>query len=268
MLAEVETMAFAKVIYHNNTGIMQDEVLAHRIGLVPIRINPDLFAAVPQVNEFQETEANTLVFKLDVTCTQNDLKAAAMKAGDLKWVPQGSQQSRLVGNNKPELVHDDILLTKLAFGQSIKMEVHAHKGMGKIHAKWSPSATATYRMLPEVIITSPIEGDLAHELIKRDTTGVFALEKDTKAQGGVRAIVSNVRNCTMSRECIRENDELASRIKLSRKSNHFIFSVESSGQIPAREIFLRALHVLKNKALLIRKSLGAMRGEMLVDMEE
>lgn len=34
--------------------------------------------------------------------------------------------------------------------QSIELEAHAVKGMGKTHAKWSPVATAWYRMLPEV----------------------------------------------------------------------------------------------------------------------
>lgn len=38
--------------------------------------------------------------------------------------------------------------------QEIELEAHAVKGMGKTHAKWSPVATAWYRMLPEVFIFS------------------------------------------------------------------------------------------------------------------
>lgn len=34
--------------------------------------------------------------------------------------------------------------------QEIELEAHAVKGVGKTHAKWSPVATAWYRMLPEV----------------------------------------------------------------------------------------------------------------------
>lgn len=34
--------------------------------------------------------------------------------------------------------------------QAIELEGHAMKGIGKTHAKWSPVATARYRMLPEV----------------------------------------------------------------------------------------------------------------------
>lgn len=37
--------------------------------------------------------------------------------------------------------------------QEIELEAHAIKGVGKTHAKWSPVATAWYRMLPEVSLT-------------------------------------------------------------------------------------------------------------------
>lgn len=39
---------------------------------------------------------------------------------------------------------------KMPHVQEIELEAHAVKGMGKTHAKWSPVATAWYRMLPEV----------------------------------------------------------------------------------------------------------------------
>lgn len=36
-------MAIEKVFIYNNTSIVQDEVLAHRLGLVPIKADPRLF---------------------------------------------------------------------------------------------------------------------------------------------------------------------------------------------------------------------------------
>lgn len=42
-------------------------------------------------------------------------------------------------------------LVSVLFLQEIELEAHAIKGMGKTHAKWSPVATAWYKMLPEVI---------------------------------------------------------------------------------------------------------------------
>lgn len=43
MLAEVPTMAIEHVYIFNNTSIVHDEVLAHRMGLVPLNVDPELF---------------------------------------------------------------------------------------------------------------------------------------------------------------------------------------------------------------------------------
>jgi DNA-directed RNA polymerases I and III subunit RPAC1 len=43
LLSEVPTMAFDRVYIYNNTSVIQDEVLAHRLGLIPLKANPDLF---------------------------------------------------------------------------------------------------------------------------------------------------------------------------------------------------------------------------------
>lgn len=44
--------------------------------------------------------------------------------------------------------------------QEIELEAHAVKGVGKTHAKWSPVATAWYRMLPEVNFNNSAKGFL------------------------------------------------------------------------------------------------------------
>lgn len=36
-------MAIDKVFIYNNTSLIQDEVLAHRLGLIPIRADPRMF---------------------------------------------------------------------------------------------------------------------------------------------------------------------------------------------------------------------------------
>lgn len=41
--SKVPTMAIEHVYIMNNTSIMQDEVLAHRLGLIPIRADPNDF---------------------------------------------------------------------------------------------------------------------------------------------------------------------------------------------------------------------------------
>lgn len=36
-------MAIERVLIANNTSVVQDEVLAHRLGLIPIQVDPRLF---------------------------------------------------------------------------------------------------------------------------------------------------------------------------------------------------------------------------------
>ena len=47
LLAEVPSMAIEKVFINNNTSIIQDEVLAHRLGLIPIKADPRKFNMLP-----------------------------------------------------------------------------------------------------------------------------------------------------------------------------------------------------------------------------
>lgn len=39
MIAEVPTMAFHKVLMYQNTSVLLDELLIHRIGLLPIKVD-------------------------------------------------------------------------------------------------------------------------------------------------------------------------------------------------------------------------------------
>lgn len=65
ILSDVPTMAIDKVHILNNTSIIQDEVLAHRLGLIPIKADPRLFEVkadrkllsvfiVPHLNYFKK----------------------------------------------------------------------------------------------------------------------------------------------------------------------------------------------------------------------
>jgi DNA-directed RNA polymerase I and III subunit RPAC1 len=43
LMAEVPTMAIEKVFFYDNTSVMHDEILAHRLGLIPIQVDPRQF---------------------------------------------------------------------------------------------------------------------------------------------------------------------------------------------------------------------------------
>lgn len=349
MIAEVPTMALEYVYMWNNSGLIHDEVLSHRLGLIPLNVDPRLFDMygldVDEDGNPAATDRNTIVFRLNVTCGRNakedekirkkmeakwkgeglvsgyDVaeaqrmekekkkkrkssggndqemeedeeepsimnlsiadKAAADAASssnvqsdtpvdsphrpftkhiytrDLLWAPQGDQLSRFPlhgvggsgvgGGIRP--LHEDILIAKLRPGQVIELEAHARKGIGKDHAKFSPVATASYRLMPHIEIVKPIYDELAEELVNWFEPGVFKrvpVDDDDEDGHRVKAVVSNPYACTMSRNYMR-NPILKESIKMSRIPNHFIFNVESVGMLEPAVIVAEAIRVLKEK---------------------
>jgi len=302
LLSEVPTMAIERVILFQNTSIIQDEVLAHRLGLVPIYADPRQFQYVresatqasarrkprnpkerddksvtsTQHPDGEENELNTLVFVLDVKCTRKIDPKTGRPAGEdkadadkydnhlitsshLKWIPQGRQAQRFADPaRRPRPYYDDIILAKLRPGQSIEAELHVEKGIGQSHAKWSPVATASYRLMPEILFTTPIEGEMAQELKQKCPMNVFDIED---IGGKPTATVARPRNCTMCRECTRGEvadgigmgGAWSDRVKLRRVRDHFIFSVETTGAYTPTEVVREAIKVLKEKALTIKR---------------
>ena len=69
MIAEIPTMALHKVLMYQNTSVLPDEVLIHRIGLMPLKVDyREHFAEKKEDDDLNET--NSLKFKLSVKCTK------------------------------------------------------------------------------------------------------------------------------------------------------------------------------------------------------
>ncbi|KAM3930714.1 DNA-directed RNA polymerases I and III subunit RPAC1 [Leptodactylus fuscus] len=254
LLAEVPTMAIEKVYVYNNTSIIQDEILAHRLGLIPIRADPRLFE-YRNSEEGEGTDIDTLQFELNVCCSRNP--RASKDSSDpnelyldhkvytshIKWLPQGNQADLLPENDPPRPVHSDILIAQLRPGQEIHVVMHCVKGIGKDHAKFSPVSTASYRLLPEITLLQPVEGKLAERLQRCFSPGVISVDN---VNGKKVARVENARMDTCSREIFR-HDDLKNLVKIGRVRDHFIFSVESSGILPPDTLLKEAIKVLMGK---------------------
>uniref|UniRef100_A0A673VWH1 DNA-directed RNA polymerases I and III subunit RPAC1 n=1 Tax=Salmo trutta TaxID=8032 RepID=A0A673VWH1_SALTR len=171
LLAEVPTMAVEKVFIYNNTSIIQDEILAHRLGLIPIKADPRLFE-YRNAGDEEGTEIDTIQLQLKIKCTRN-LRATKDSADprelylnhmvyskDMKWVPIGNQAD-VFADIDIGPVHGDILLAQLRPGQELDIVMHCVKGIGQDHAKFSPVATASYRLLPEITLMETVEGEKA-----------------------------------------------------------------------------------------------------------
>ena len=248
------------------------------MGLIPILADANLFEFVGE----EETDVDTVVFHLEYECpplpdgiemdgdglpilSKEQREAQMVFSKHLVWQPQGHQQDRCEPPIRP--VHDDIVLAKLSPGQRIEFEAHACKGFGKDHTKFSPVATASYRLMPDIRLLQPVTDTDADQLKAMCPMGVFDIEdiggggvvkkgsrsssssSNSSSSGNSRvAVVKNPRDCTMCRECIRL-EGWSDKVQLNRTADHFIFTVESTGCMPPETIVREALAVLKNKAV-------------------
>lgn len=273
LLSEVPTMAIEKVFMLNNTSMIQDEMLCHRLGLIPIRADPRFFKE--RSAEEDADEHNVISFRLKVRCKQDGAAAAAagssgggegeatlvesqVLSSHLEWIPQGDQGERF-SESPIRPVHPDILVAKLRPGQEIHLEAWCEKGIGKTHAKWSPVATASYRLLPEITFAPAKAGAKAAAAAADGAGGspppgaprpvaVFDAEAGS-ALASPAARPMRPRACTMRpREASTKEEGWEDRVKMNRIKDHFIFSIESTGVLPPEVLFQEAVKVLMQKA--------------------
>lgn len=250
MLSEVPSMAIEKVHIFNNTSIIQDEVLAHRLGLIPIKADPRLFEYKGEDADDAGTEHDTLEFELKVKCTRRkEIKDSSnfdtiyknhkVHSDQIKWIPKG-KQAQLYTEQDVGCIHDDILISKMRPGHELDLKLFAVKGIGKDHAKFSPVATAFYRLLPEIKLNRKVAGKEAFLLQKCFSPGVIGIDENDCAY------VKDARYDTCSRNVFRY-PQLADAVTMSRVRDHFIFTVESVGALKPDVIFLEAVKELKKK---------------------
>jgi DNA-directed RNA polymerase I and III subunit RPAC1 len=248
MMAEVETVAADLVGIKANTSIIADEILAHRIGLVPFNVDPERLPS-------KETRLNFDIYK---ECVEEGVDDRVLSK-DLMWASEDgvTHPELLKLEPRPAPLHDDILLARLIPGQKIFLRAQLRVGVGKEHAKFSPVATASYRLMPIISINEQLAPKLAKDIKANCPMDVFDIED------GDRLVVADAKRCTMCRECIRP-DGWDQVITLERDPNHFIFSIEGVGMIEPEEIFVRACKKLAQKC----KDLGKDVADMLREEQQ
>ncbi len=141
-----------------------------------------------------------------------------MYSESIKFIPQGDQLETF-GNSGIGVVNNNILVAKLRPKQQLDLELHAVKGVGKDHAKFSPVCTVSYRLLPDIQILQPIVGRDAQKFVSCFPSGVAEVFKNGK--GEMEARIVDARKDTMSREVLR-HPEFEDKVRLTRVRDHFI----------------------------------------------
>jgi len=120
VIAEVPVMAIEEVTFLENRSVLDDEIFAHRLGLIPL--TTDLKTYVP-------IEECTCKGEGCAKCTAN----LTLEAAGPATVYAGELDCK---DPKIKAAHPKMLLTQLGEHHKVKLEAKAMLGRGSEHIKW------------------------------------------------------------------------------------------------------------------------------------
>jgi len=228
ILAEVPVMAIDDVVIVENSSMLSDEILAHRMGLIPLKTDLDTYNLPEECQCKSEFGCNLcrVALTLDVDSGES---SRTVYSGDFK-----SENPSIVP------VSDKIVIVKLAPNQKVKVEAYARLGKGKVHAKWQPVSMCSYKYLPQISLDEKL-CDACGECVKICPKKIFL-------NVGSKIEVRNVSECTLCQDCVDVCPKNPSAVKVSWDKNSFIFNIESTGALSSERILKEALRILNRKS--------------------
>lgn len=146
ILAEVPTMAIDLVEVDENSSVLADEFIAHRLGLVPLnskQIEDVYYTRDCDCDQYCENCSVTLT--MHAKCTGEEI----MKVYARDLVVAEPRPNEWVGN---PVITDEaglgVVICKLRKGQEVRMRCIAKKGIAKEHAKWAPTSAVGFEYDP------------------------------------------------------------------------------------------------------------------------
>jgi len=223
-LAEVPSMAIDEVVMIENSSILQDEIISHRLGLTPLKTDLDSYN-LPGECQCQSEFGCSLC---RVTLTMD-----AESTEGTRTVYSGE----LVSEN-PEIIpiSDKVPIIKLAKGQKLKLEAYARLGKGKNHAKWQPVSVCAYKYYPKIEVPSKECADCT-KCVDICPKKVYTM-KENKVE--VRDLLA----CNLCMDCVEACPQKPPAITVEWEKNAFIMNIESTGGLPPERIIQEATKML------------------------
>lgn len=241
MISEVPSMAIDDVFFYENQSALDDETIAHRLGLIPLKTDLDSYVLPEECECKSETGCNRCRTVITLGAEAED-SARTVYSGDLK--PED-----------PDIipVSPRIPVVKLVPGQKIKLEAYAKLGTAKQHAKWQPVSACAYKYLPVIDINQKA-CDACRECIAACPKKVLSL-KDGKVA------VIDLLACTLCMECIKRCHTKPPAIEVEGDATAFIFYVETTATLPAERLATQAVKILIDEIEeFVKEVKGAGRG--------
>ena len=227
-LSEVPVLAIDSVDFYHNDSVLYDEIIAHRLGSLPLQFDPKAFD-MPDYCECEGEGCSNCSIVMVV-----DKKGPGMVyAKDIK-----SADSEAA---KP--LYPETPIVELFEGQRLKAEATAVLGLGKNHAKWN-AGRAWYWNYPKINLTGSIQNP--DEAVK-------VCPKNALSITGNKVTVTEA--CDLCGECAKVARPMGA-LKVGGEAEKFIFNIESVSGLAADKVLLSAVNILKKKAKAFEKEAG------------
>jgi DNA-directed RNA polymerase subunit D len=222
-VSEIPVLAIDDVELYKNDSALYDEIIAHRLGLIPLVTEKDMN------------------FKEDCTC---DGKGCAKCSVQLKLQAKGPgmvYSKELKG--KAEVVYPNIPITLLREDQEIELVATAILGKATKHAKFSPGLVY-YRNLAEIEIKNC---NACKECVEACPLGLIFVE-------GKKAEIKDSWKCDLCDACVEACKEKGNDSIKIKPTDEILFFVESFGNMDAKDILIEAVKALKENLKQVDKA--------------
>ena len=192
-------MAPETILLQQNNSVMADEVLGHRLGLIPFRADPRQFK-FRERHSTQDSPQYALIFELRKIAPKQPLDTdkkftnTPVYSKDFRWLRDPIAHEFIPDDSRVRPVFDDILINVLRPGQEMDLRFHVVKGIGKDHIKFSPVSLASYRFMPRINLEHEITGESAVLLQKNFANGVVSVEENSNGKTILQEKVAEIDN--------------------------------------------------------------------------
>jgi DNA-directed RNA polymerase subunit D len=234
MMSEVRTMAVEWVDFRKNDSSLPDELLANRIGQIPLTFDRKAY------NLPEECECG------GKGCVNCQVELVLKKKGP--GVVYASEMKAKAKDVQP--VFGKIPIVELFEGEELQFEAIAHLGIGKENVKWQ-AAVVGYRNPQTVTIdTKKIEGEACRKAVERYTKKSLKDAKD-------KIVITDQQTANLVMQAVDLCPPDA--IKSEFGDNVFIFDVESVSGLEPAQIVESAAEILEKKMGALEKNSGKLK---------
>ena len=246
ILTDIPKMAIDEVEFHlgpidhegkgyESTTPLFDEIIAHRLGMVPVPTDYKLFTTKDKC-----TCGGEGCPSCEIMYSLNKYGPCTVLSGDLQPL----------GDATLKVKDEDIPIVELADGQSVLIYAHAVMGTAKKHVKWQVASGVGYKYMPVIDIDgSKIDAETVKEVADKCPKKVFDIVKD-------KLEVKRLLDCSLCSTCSEIAGEDA--IKVKGDDTNFVFKFETDGSLTAQQVLDKAAEILSEEAKAFADSIAAL----------